>query len=75
MLGCVQRIALAKEVEGKAFPSKTFHDRLAALDDKSFKMGNLKNVPVSKGVINQCKHEAKKKSRVDDSIIVKHAGA
>ena len=33
-------------------------------------MDNLKNVPQSKDVISQCKHEAKRDSRDDDFIIV-----
>ena len=52
------------------FPSKVYHRRLAALDETSFQMGNLKNVPQPKDVISQCKYEAKRNSRVDDSNIV-----
>ena len=53
-----------------AFPSKIYHRRLAALDETSFKMGNMKNVPQSKNMITQCKYENRKNNRVDDSIIV-----
>ena len=65
-----EREALTKSVEDMAFPSKIYHRRLAALDETSFKMGNLKNVPQSKNVITQCKYENRKNNRVDDSIIV-----
>ena len=65
-----ERKALAKSVEDMAFPSKIYHRRLAALDETSFKMGNLKNVPQSKNVMTQCKYENRKNNRVDDSIIV-----
>ena len=64
------RKVLAETDADMAFPSKVYHRRLAALDETSFKMGNLKNVPQSKDVITQSKYENRKNSRVDDSIIV-----
>ena len=65
-----ERKSLANEVAEMPFPSKVYHRRLAALDENSFQMGNLKNVPQSKNVIKQCKYEDKQNSRIDDSIIV-----
>ena len=52
-----------------AYPSKLYHRRLSALDEKSFSMGNLKNVPKSKSVISQCSYEYRKANQVDDSLI------
>ena len=65
-----ERKALAKEVAEMPFPSKVYHRRLAALDETSFQMGNMKNVPQSKDVVSQYKYEPKRNSRVDDTIIV-----
>ena len=64
------RKSLAESVANMAFPSKVYHRRLAALDETSFKMGNLGNVPQSKNIVTQCKYEHRKNSRVDDSIIL-----
>ena len=50
------RKALAKEVAEMPFSSKVYNRRLAALDETSFQMGNLKNVSQPKDVISQCKY-------------------
>ena len=51
------------------YPSKLYHRRFSALNDESFLMGNLKNVPTSKSVITQCRYEYRKANQVDESLI------
>ena len=65
-----ERKSLGESVKDMSFPSKVYHRRLAALDETTFNMGNLKNVPQSKNVITQCKYEYRKDSRIDNSVIV-----
>ena len=64
-----QRKVLAESVADLAYPSKIYHRRLAALDDTSFQMGNLKNVPQSKNVITQCSYENRKSCQIDKSAL------
>ena len=52
-----------------AFPSKYFHRKLASLDEKSFSMGNLRDVPQSKSVVSQCSYEYRKGNQIDASPI------
>ena len=63
------RKTLAKAVADMTYPSKVYHRRLSALDEKLFSMGNLKNVPKSKSVISQCSYEYRKANQVDESLI------
>ena len=65
-----ERKSLGESVKDMSFPSKVYHRRVAALDETTFNMGNLKNVPQSKTVIAQCKYEYRKDSRIDNSVIV-----
>ena len=50
------------------YPSKIFHRKLAALDQDSYRMGNLKGVPRSKNVVKQCAYEFRKSQQEDDSL-------
>ena len=43
-----ERKVLAKAVAGMTDPSKLYYRRLSALNEESFLMGNLKNVPDQK---------------------------
>ena len=53
------RKELGEKVADTAFPSKYFHRKLASLDEKSFSMGNLRDVPQSKSVDLKCGYERK----------------
>ena len=64
-----KRKILAEKVADMAYPSKIYHRKLSALDEKSFSMGNLKDVPLSKSVITQCSYENRKENRIDESLI------
>ena len=60
---------LGEKVADMAFPSKYFHRKLASLDEKSFSMGNLRDVPQSKSVVSQCSYEYRKRNQIDPSPI------
>ena len=64
-----ERKVLAKAVADMTYPSKLYHRRLSALNEESFLMGNLKNVPISKSVITQCRYEYRKANQADESLI------
>ena len=63
------RKILGETVADMSFPSKYFHRKLANLDEKSFSMGNLKDVPKSKSIVTQCSYEYRKGKQVDSSPI------
>ena len=55
------REKLGKSVSGMTYCSQIFHEKLNSLDERSFSMGNLKDIPISKNVISQCSYEYRKK--------------
>ena len=50
-----------------SFPE--YHDRLASLDEDSFRARNLKRVPISKNVLKQYSYAYRKSKLADDSVI------
>ena len=60
---------LVEKLSTMSFPSKEYHNRLASLDEDSFREGNLKHVPISKNVLKQCSYEYRKSKVADDSVI------
>ena len=63
------REKLGKSVSGMNYGSKLFQDKLYSLDEQSFSMGNLRDVPISKNVISQCHYEYRKKNRLSESPV------
>ena len=49
-----KRLELGEIVSNLSFPSKEYHQRLAALQKTAFQAGNLKDTPLSKNVLRQC---------------------
>ena len=60
---------LGEKLSTMSFPSKEYHNRLASLDEDSFRAGNLKHVPISKTVLNQCSYDYRKSKLTGDSVI------
>ena len=63
------RQKLGKSVSGMTYCSKFFHEKLNSLDEQSFSMGNLKDIPSSKNVISQCSYEYRKKNQLSESVV------
>ena len=63
------RYSLGKSVSGMTYSSKEYHKKLSSLDEKSFSMGNLKDVPISKNVISQCHYEYRKSNQPAVSVV------
>ena len=63
------REKLGKSVSGMTYCSKFFHEKLNSLDERSFSMGNLKDIPISKNVISQCSYEYRRKNQKSESVV------
>ena len=64
-----QRVEIAKELTGKASPSKVWHQKLSELNPDDFDNGHLKNMGNSKNVYKTIKSEAAKLSLPDKDLV------